>query len=81
MFYIGAYIKVANSGLTATTTPGAASNPSAGGYVAIVLVYLYVTFYGLGWSGTCWTLVRDVELTSRAGSFADQSCSRRLNDS
>ncbi|KDN38525.1 MFS quinate transporter-like protein QutD [Tilletiaria anomala UBC 951] len=54
LIYIGAYLKVAGPSTSASATP------TAGGYAAIVLVYVYVTFFGLGWSGTCWSMSAEV---------------------
>ncbi|KAL2212453.1 quinate permease [Sarocladium strictum] len=51
MWFIGAYIKVANVEARAEGTP-----LDAGGYAAIFMFYLWTAFYSPSWNGTPWVL-------------------------
>jgi MFS family permease len=53
MFYIGAYVAVAKP--TAENV-----NPDAGGYVAIVMIYIFVVFYCASWNGIVWIYCSEV---------------------
>ena len=53
MFYIGIYVAVAKPSATE-------ANPSAGGYVAIVMIYIFVVFYCASWNGIVWIYCSEV---------------------
>jgi MFS family permease len=53
MFYIGGYIAVAKP--TADNV-----NLSAGGYVAIVMIYIFVVFYCASWNGIVWIYCSEI---------------------
>ena len=49
LFYIGAYTKLSDS-----FTASAHHSQSAGGYVAIVMIYVFAVFYAMSWNGIPW---------------------------
>lgn len=51
MWFIGAYIKIANASTTATNT-----SLSSGGIAAMFFFYLWTAFYTPSWNGTPWVL-------------------------
>lgn len=57
MWFIGAYIKIAN---TANKTPSADSSLSSGGIAAIFFFYLWTAFYTPSWNGTPWVLNSEI---------------------
>lgn len=54
MYYLGAYSKITDS------FSSSATSPDAGGYVAIVLVYVFVVFFALSWNGIPWIFASEV---------------------
>ncbi|KAH8655257.1 general substrate transporter [Xylariales sp. PMI_506] len=52
MWYIGAYIKIANT----SSTPATGGNLSSGGISAMFFFYLWTAFYTPSWNGTPWVL-------------------------
>ncbi len=52
MFYIGGYVAVAH--------PSGDAQPTAGGYVAIVMIYIFVIFYCASWNGIVWIYCSEV---------------------
>ncbi|KAH6645509.1 quinate permease [Truncatella angustata] len=52
MWFIGAYIKIANISTTTTNTAGL----SSGGIAAMFFFYLWTAFYTPSWNGTPWVL-------------------------
>lgn len=57
MWFIGAYIKIAD---TKTTSANVLTTPSAGGIAAIVFFYLWTVFYTPSWNGTPWVLCSEI---------------------
>ncbi len=53
MFYIGAFVAVAKPSATSV-------NISAGGYVAIVMIYVFVVFYCASWNGIVWIYCSEI---------------------
>lgn len=54
MYFIGAYIKIANT--EAKIASGADVSLSSGGIAAVFFFYLYTAFYTPSWNGTPWVL-------------------------
>lgn len=54
MYFIGAYIKIANT--EAKLASGADVSLSSGGIAAVFFFYLYTAFYTPSWNGTPWVL-------------------------
>lgn len=52
MFYIGGYVAVAH--------PSGDAEPTTGGYVAIVMIYVFVVFYCASWNGVVWIYCSEV---------------------
>ena len=50
LYYIGAYAKLSNS----FEREAGSTNRDAGGYVAIVMVYIFAVFYSISWNGIPW---------------------------
>jgi hypothetical protein len=54
MYFIGAYIKIANT--EAKIASGTDVSLSSGGIAAVFFFYLYTAFYTPSWNGTPWVL-------------------------
>lgn len=54
MYFIGAYIKIANT--EAKLDAGEDTSLSSGGIAAVFFFYLYTAFYTPSWNGTPWVL-------------------------
>jgi len=52
MFYIAAFVAIAK--------PTGEAAPSAGGYVAIVMIYIFVVFYCASWNGIVWIYCSEI---------------------
>jgi len=52
MFYIAAYVAIAK--------PTGEATPNAGGYVAIVMIYVFVVFYCASWNGIVWIYCSEI---------------------
>jgi Sugar (and other) transporter len=52
MFYIGGFVAVAH--------PSGDTQQTAGGYVAIVMIYIFVIFYCASWNGIVWIYCSEV---------------------
>lgn len=55
MYYLGAYTKISDS----FNSTGDAS-PDAGGYVAIVMVFIFAIFFAISWNGVPWIFASEV---------------------
>ncbi|GAA6027971.1 hypothetical protein JCM8097_001807 [Rhodosporidiobolus ruineniae] len=53
MFYVGAYIKIANPSATQ-------ANITAGGKSAVAFLYIWAVFYGPTWNGTPWVYASEI---------------------
>jgi Sugar (and other) transporter len=60
MFYIGLYVRI--------NPPRDGQNVPPAGYVALVCIFLYVTFFQFGWGPVCWIYVSEIP-TSRLRSL------------
>ncbi|KJX94676.1 mfs quinate transporter like protein [Zymoseptoria brevis] len=52
MYYIGTYVRI--------SPPKAGSAVPPAGYVAIVAIYLFATFFQFGWGPVCWIYVSEI---------------------
>ncbi|GAA97811.1 uncharacterized protein L969DRAFT_89643 [Mixia osmundae IAM 14324] len=58
MFYIGIYIRLSHSSESSDATPP--THLTAGAYVAVVAIFLYVVFYSMGYGPIPWVLSAEI---------------------
>jgi hypothetical protein len=52
MFYIGLYVRI--------SPPVKGANVPPAGYVALVCIFLFATFFQFGWGPVCWIYVSEI---------------------